>query len=92
MTKRNHGERHYVSNSGACPSGGMETPVRVPQPMSGAVVVIARQCEGGCSALTGSRLRRWVLLPEFLGVDAIFGAACGVLVAQERRPADEVDG
>ena len=32
------------------------------------------------------------LLPEFLGVDAVLGAASGILVTQERRPADEVDG
>ena len=38
------------------------------------------------------KLRRRFLLPEFLGVDAVLGAASGVLVTEERRPADEVDG
>ena len=38
------------------------------------------------------KLRRWFLLAEFLGVDAVLGAASGVLVTQERRAADEVDG
>ena len=42
--------------------------------------------------MSGRKLRRWFLLPELRGVNAVLGAASGVLVTQERRPADEVDG
>jgi hypothetical protein len=38
------------------------------------------------------KLVRPLLLPEFLGVNGVLGAARSVLVAQKRRPADEVDG
>jgi hypothetical protein len=30
------------------------------------------------------KLRRWFLLPQFLGVDAVLGAASGVFVTEER--------
>jgi hypothetical protein len=44
------------------------------------------------AAIREWKLGRRFLLPEFLGIDAVLGAARGVLVTEERRPADEVDG
>ena len=43
-----------------------------------------RESRGPASIDREGKLRRWFLLPEFLGINAVLGAASGVLVMEER--------
>ena len=46
--------------------------------------ITVRESRGPASVDREGKLRRWFLLPEFLGVDAVLGAASGVFVTEER--------
>src|SRR5438045_349985 len=66
------------------------------QDIAAMVTVTFRNCYSTCYSpgIAPQRVRRLVRrfqLAEFLGVDAVFGAAGRILITEESRPADEVD-
>jgi hypothetical protein len=72
------------------PVGALNQPVllRWQRRQSGTLLplgeITVRESRGPASVDREGKLRRWFLLPEFLGVDAVLGAASGVFVTEER--------